>query len=214
MRRRGGLLFVARCLRERVARLQRAPRHRVRGVRHACRERGRETSVRSKNTTAQSPTAATTPWTHPTPGRRASTRLVNIHHCGSCGHDCLGGACSGGKCLPAVVATDVAGGFSIAIDETHVYLDEPSHGEIMRAPKSGGAPSVLFSKADTTLGEGIFVRGGQLYFATADEDGGILHCPKTGCGGAGPAGRRQRAGHRLRHRRTAASSRSGPARTR
>jgi hypothetical protein len=44
------------------------------------------------------------------------------HNCGSCGHDCLGGACTDGECQAYAIATDLLNPRSIAIDDTNVYL--------------------------------------------------------------------------------------------
>ena len=46
---------------------------------------------------------------------------TNPLHCGSCNHDCRGGGCVDGGCLPIVLATDVPGPNALAKDSTHLY---------------------------------------------------------------------------------------------
>ena len=43
-------------------------------------------------------------------------------NCGSCGHDCLGGTCSGGQCQPSAVVSNTGDNVrAFAIDSTYVY---------------------------------------------------------------------------------------------
>ncbi len=49
---------------------------------------------------------------------------VDPHNCGSCGHDCDGGACQGGACVPlpeGVLASGLVAPVSITVDATNVY---------------------------------------------------------------------------------------------
>jgi hypothetical protein len=46
------------------------------------------------------------------------------HNCGTCGHDCMGGACQEGTCVPlppGVLASGQASPTSIVVDDTNVY---------------------------------------------------------------------------------------------
>lgn len=57
-------------------------------------------------------------------------------NCGRCGHDCLGGKCSLGKCQPIVLH---AGGAprSVAIDDEHVYWTDSTHALVAQVDKDG-----------------------------------------------------------------------------
>lgn len=51
-----------------------------------------------------------------TPGACDPSKLTeDTHHCGRCGHDCLGGACRGGACEPVVLASGFTEPFGIAV---------------------------------------------------------------------------------------------------
>ena len=43
------------------------------------------------------------------------------HNCGTCGHDCCGGACAMGQCQPLVLASQQAQPAWVVADATHVY---------------------------------------------------------------------------------------------
>jgi hypothetical protein len=52
------------------------------------------------------------------------TTTFDPHNCGSCGHDCLGGACQNGTCVPlppGVLASGQLTPSSIVVDATNVY---------------------------------------------------------------------------------------------
>lgn len=60
-----------------------------------------------------------------------STNCINPQteaaNCGSCGHDCLGGTCSGGKCQPAVVVPSLGlYSFVFGVDSQYVYYSDCS----------------------------------------------------------------------------------------
>jgi len=58
-------------------------------------------------------------------------------NCGTCGHDCLGGACEQGACLPFVLSTEGTEPASVEVDASHVYWAAGS--SIFRVSKQGGA---------------------------------------------------------------------------
>lgn len=61
--------------------------------------------------------------------------------CGACGHECLGGGCSAGKCQPTVLLSGLQGAGAIAVDGTDLYVTEMPSGDVWRWPKDGGVAS-------------------------------------------------------------------------
>jgi hypothetical protein len=64
-------------------------------------------------------------------------------NCGTCGHDCMGGACEGGTCVPlppGVLASGQVSPSSIVVDDTYVYWINEGTGPVpQQAPPSGPA---------------------------------------------------------------------------
>lgn len=66
-------------------------------------------------------------------------------NCGTCGHDCCGGACEKGQCQPLVLATQQANPAWLLADATHVYWEPggytgqfpPASHDIMRVKTDG-----------------------------------------------------------------------------
>jgi hypothetical protein len=61
-------------------------------------------------------------------------------NCGSCGHGCLGGACTAGLCQPIVLHNGAAHQ-GLMVDDTHVYF--ANYELVMRIDKTGGAAQEL-----------------------------------------------------------------------
>ena len=113
--------------------------------------------------------------------------LTDTFNCGSCGHDCLGGACLAGQCQPVVIATELGQPMAIALDVTHVYWTNATTGDVRRAPITGGAAETLYDgPIGTDLGDGLVRTGTDVYFTIGDADGGVFRCAATGCGAGGP----------------------------
>jgi hypothetical protein len=119
----------------------------------------------------------------------------DANNCGACGHSCLGGACSAGKCAPVLLASaqgDSASGVPwypyttdsgdplegpdrIAIDDTHVYWLN-LRGEVMRVPISGGTVERV---ASTKPNPAWLEMDDQfVYFSTLEAE--IFRVPKAG----------------------------------
>jgi hypothetical protein len=103
--------------------------------------------------------------------------------CGACGHSCLGGTCSGGKCQPVTLVTKVA--VDIAVDATNVYwanrVPAPS-GFVQKCAISNCVGTV------TTLASGLGSPRGVLVDATnvywIEQGTSVLQkCAIAGCGG-------------------------------
>ena len=83
------------------------------------------------------------PLCDPTPaaGAPCDDTLSDPHHCGACGHDCLGGPCENGTCGACELATvtGVNVGF-FALDADNVYFTGKG---VNRVPRRGGPVTTL-----------------------------------------------------------------------
>ncbi len=61
----------------------------------------------------------------------------DAQNCGTCGHDCLGGACSAGECMPFVIAQGQADAQHMAVSGNFVFWTATSQSQVRRCPKSG-----------------------------------------------------------------------------
>ena len=66
-------------------------------------------------------------------------------NCGTCGHDCQGGACVASKCQPVALATAQNTASALALDATHVYWLNEGIGAVEQIAKTGGAYTALVS---------------------------------------------------------------------
>jgi len=71
---------------------------------------------------------------------------ANEHHCGACGHECLGAACLRGECAPELLAS-VAYGQVSAVDDKDVFYrpaaDTTAVGPLIARDKHSGATRTL-----------------------------------------------------------------------
>lgn len=110
---------------------------------------------------------------------------TNPRHCGACGHDCLGGVCSAGRCQPVTVSSEPGRPGVITIDGEWVYWTNPAVGDIRRARTDGGGVETVYDgPPDTPYGTRIVRSGSDVYFSVDDADGGVFRCAATGCGSA------------------------------
>ena len=101
--------------------------------------------------------------------------LTDGRHCGACGRDCLGGACSAGKCQPLVLATGV-NPKRIAVDSQFVYWTNEgtqaagfSDGSVYKVSKLGGTPVALATNQPRPIG--ITVDATHVFFTTQGPSG-------------------------------------------
>ena len=121
-----------------------------------------------------------------TPADCAPDLATSSLHCGSCGHDCLGGPCVGGACQPVVIGV-APGGFHpthLAIDLTHAYMGlADATFAIGRVPLSGGVVEIL---APSDNPEGIAVDATHVYWSNSGYDppgssnGTVMKAPLAG----------------------------------
>jgi hypothetical protein len=109
-------------------------------------------------------------------------------NCGSCGHDCLGGACASGACQPFALASQEQSPTDIAIDGVNAYWVDVAGGTVKACALDGcgGNPTVLASGQGQPIS--VAVSAGNLYWVNnVAPDGGagsVMECATTGCGGA------------------------------
>ncbi len=125
---------------------------------------------------------------------------TDVHTCGRCGHDCVGGACMSGLCQPMLVYSAPDTPSSIAVMGSTIFVTaeletSPTSGHVFRCSPSACAAT----KADlaTNLRTPIFGKllGSTLFWTnsgTTDDagtlvaPGSVASCPTTGCSDGGP----------------------------
>src|SRR5579884_3819642 len=102
---------------------------------------------------------------------------TDAKNCGTCGHDCQGGACSGGMCQPVVLGED-PGGVNLVVYGKYLYLTGNADGNVYGCPTDGcpNGPFVVASAQPNYLA-GLVANSAGVYWTTADVSGGIV----TGC---------------------------------
>jgi hypothetical protein len=100
-------------------------------------------------------------------------------NCGTCGHGCLGGMCSGGHCQPTIIGTFSQAALSIVADSSYVYGTILGTGLVQRCPISGCSASGAATIAtDTSNLEGsAFLNSTGLFFS----DGSPSACIPANC---------------------------------
>jgi hypothetical protein len=101
-------------------------------------------------------------------------------NCGSCGHDCQGGACDAGRCLPLIVASVAPSVFSaLSLDQEAVYwIRESAQDAVWKWPKSGAVPTLVASTGEALTG--IAPSDDRLYLTAGGTAGRLLSIPKAG----------------------------------
>lgn len=117
-------------------------------------------------------------------------RASDPHHCGRCGHDCLGGLCEKGRCQ-AVCMRAIGAGSSLAVDDRYVYWVRDLY-DIYRANKMGdGSDAVRLAgiEAGTAPEEyitqvlGLLASDEDLFWLASAMEGpdSIRSCRKSRC---------------------------------
>lgn len=107
-------------------------------------------------------------------------------HCGRCGHDCLGGTCTAGKCGPVTLASGLVNPNTIALDAMNVYTTTYGDGRVLRVAKDGSSTTPLASGMEKS--SGVAVAGNVLFWTNADFTfndagawGGVFKCTLPAC---------------------------------
>jgi sugar lactone lactonase YvrE len=88
------------------------------------------------------------------------------NNCGSCGHSCLGGDCSGGVCQPVVMASGQANAVAIAVGGGYVYWTEYGAGAVRRCPVTGcGASPETVATVSGSYTMGLAIDATDAYFS-------------------------------------------------
>ncbi len=115
---------------------------------------------------------------------------TSAENCGACGHSCLGGKCTAGKCEPFRVL-DMASPHGVAVDQKHVYVSSIADSSVVRVGhdgKCGAAAACPEVFAATSVGDTFAkVRGaaaiatdGTNVYWVAQASGTISMKPVTG----------------------------------
>jgi hypothetical protein len=112
---------------------------------------------------------------------------VDKKNCGRCGHDCLGGNCTAGKCELVALAGGLAAPTGLAVDATHLYVANSGDGTVMRVPKAGGNVQQLVSGWQNVVG--VAVSGTSLFWSSFGvlgdagdgSFGGVWKCTLPAC---------------------------------
>jgi hypothetical protein len=111
-------------------------------------------------------------------------------NCGVCGHSCLGGACTGGKCQPVTLATSTGQNTDIAVDATNVYWARyGSPGAVLSCAINNCAATLTTLAGSEIYPASMVVDATNIYWLTgtlSGTNGNVKTCPITGCPGAGP----------------------------
>ncbi len=98
-------------------------------------------------------------------------------HCGTCGHDCLGGTCAASMCTAWTLATTTNYASRIAVNETHVYFTDKTG--VYRVPLGGGVPQFLVASTQATA---LDLDTANVYWVTlkATLNNGVYRAPLAG----------------------------------
>ena len=103
-------------------------------------------------------------------------------NCGACGHDCMAGACTAGKCQPFVLATGQTTPSSLVVDKDVAYWTT-GDGTVQSCPLSGcnnTSKKITQIDAGNPAPAGLAVRDGTVYVVGYYSQA-VHTCPVAGC---------------------------------
>ncbi len=106
-------------------------------------------------------------------------------HCGACNHSCLGGLCTGGRCMAMTLATSGDLPSSLALDGSKLYAGlQGGNGGVLECPLAG-CPAGTTAKLTGFLASGLAVDKDAIYVAHLQAMGKVFRSPK-GSGSKAP----------------------------
>lgn len=103
-------------------------------------------------------------------------------NCGACGHDCMAGACTAGKCQPFVLATGQTTPSSLVVEQDVAYWTT-GDGTVQSCPLSGcnnTSKKITQIDAGNPAPAGLAVRDGTVYVVGYYSQA-VHTCPVAGC---------------------------------
>jgi hypothetical protein len=102
-------------------------------------------------------------------------------NCGSCGHDCLGGDCTLGKCQPIEIAKDQGTLFTVAVDEHFIYWGGDGSSIAKKSIDNSGARIELAPAAAREFAYNLLAVGQTLYWSNDWKDNAVRGCALPLC---------------------------------
>jgi hypothetical protein len=98
-------------------------------------------------------------------------------NCGTCGHDCLGGACMAGQCQPFLLAKNQAGPFMVTQFADRVFWTDFEGSTVQSADKVDASMNLIASGTNgADMPIGLAVDDSGVYFANNGTSGTVLAC--------------------------------------
>jgi hypothetical protein len=123
----------------------------------------------------------------PGAGGCAADTQTDDANCGACGHDCLGGSCSEGRCQAIELASGFGQPWGLAVDATHIYWADHTGSAIARASKADGSAFEIVAAGSVGVDSPIDVAvdGDGVYFTSSSfgVTPSVMRCPlAASCG--------------------------------
>ncbi len=105
-------------------------------------------------------------------------------HCGQCGHGCLGGTCTTGKCQPVLLASDLGRVYTIVQGDGFLYGTSSSGGHVWKVPEAGCADPSTCAQVLSSSGVGYrsLAMDSDALFFTDWSAGQVMRVNKDGQG--------------------------------
>ncbi len=99
-------------------------------------------------------------------------------HCGACGHDCLGAACTAGRCATTVLVTGENAPYDLAADTGHVFWSDKGSGQVVTCSVTNcnATHTVL---ATFGVPDDVAIDANNVYWS--ETGGNVFACARAGC---------------------------------